>query len=320
MSALYTSPPTNDGEVVPIGALPTVVRDAAPATVVSPGEQHGLTPDGRPARPVRSTVSLVIPTKNEAANIAWVLDQVPSCVDEVIIVDGHSTDATLVTARFARPDVRVVAQQNTGKGDALLAGFQAALGDVIVMIDADGSMSPGEIPHYLHFLDNGYDFVKGSRFMGGGGSRDISPTRRFGNRALLHLVNGLFDAQLTDLCYGFCAFHRRYLDYLDLTTPGFEVETKMIISALKSGLRMAEVPSLEMPRRFGHSNLRTFRDGTRVLRTVLREHETGMSGHAVQHVRDLVHHGAPAAAVVAAATAASVTGSSAPSVPAVRSS
>ncbi|MGY1635536.1 glycosyltransferase family 2 protein [Geodermatophilus sp. SYSU D00742] len=265
--------------VVPPLALPTgppVLGVASPTDV----------PDLAPAR---IGVSLVIPTKNEAANIAWVLEQVPECVDEIILVDGRSTDATLVTALSTRPDIQVVMQEGVGKGDALLAGFTAARGDVIVMIDADGSMSPGEIPHYLHFLENGYDFVKGSRFMGGGGSRDISLLRRFGNKSLMHLVNGLFDAQLTDLCYGFCAFHRRYLDYLDLTTPGFEVETKMIISALKSGLRLAEVPSLEMPRRFGRSNLRTFRDGTRVLRTVLREHRTGVSGSALQHVRNWVH-------------------------------
>lgn len=235
------------------------------------------------------TVTLVIPVKNEAANIAWVLEQVPACVDEIILVDGNSTDATLVSARCSRPDVRVVAQQRTGKGDALRAGFQAATGDVIVMIDADGSMSPQEIPHFLHFLANGYDFVKGSRFMGGGDSLDITRLRRLGNRALLLLTNALYDAHLTDLCYGFCAFHRRYLTFLDLTTPGFEIETQMTICALQAGLRVAEVPSLEMPRRHGRSNLRTFRDGTRVLRTVLRHHRSGITGYAVQRIRQRVH-------------------------------
>ncbi|HEX2073577.1 MAG TPA: glycosyltransferase family 2 protein [Geodermatophilus sp.] len=304
MSTLYDAPKNGDGEIRPRVSLSNNV--VIPQTAVRPeAPQLGVAPlPHEPApRPAHSTVSLVIPTKNEAANIAWVLEQVPACVDEVILVDGRSTDATLVTARSVRPDVRIVMQEGTGKGDALLAGFTAARGDVIVMIDADGSMSPGEIPHYLHFLENGYDFVKGSRFMGGGGSRDISYTRRWGNKALLHLVNGLFDAQLTDLCYGFCAFHRRYLDYLDLTTPGFEVETKMIIAAIKAGLRMAEVPSLEMPRRFGHSNLRTFRDGTRVLRTVLREHRSGATGYAVQHVRQWVHRSADAAAEATASPA-----------------
>ncbi|MGH7743671.1 MAG: glycosyltransferase family 2 protein [Candidatus Dormibacteria bacterium] len=244
---------------------------------------------GTPNNVAQQSVSLVIPARNEAANIAWVLDQIPSCVDEIILVDGKSTDATLVTARSCRPDVQVVAQQGAGKGDALRAGFLAASGDVIVMIDADGSMSPTEIPHLLYFLSNGYDFVKGSRFMGGGGSLDITRLRRLGNRALLELVNTLYRTNLSDLCYGFCAFHRRYLDFLDLSTPGFEIETQMTICAVRAGLRIAEVPSLEMPRRSGQSNLRTFRDGTRVLRTVLREHRTGISGRAVQGLRQRIH-------------------------------
>lgn len=235
------------------------------------------------------SVTLVIPTRNEAANIAWVLGHVPACVDEIILVDGNSTDATLVTARSCRPDVRVVVQQGTGKGDALRAGFQAATGDVIVMIDADGSMSPSEIPHFLYFLSHGYDFVKGSRFVGGGGSLDITRFRRLGNRGLLLVMNTLYGAHLSDLCYGFCAFHRRYLDFLDLTTPGFEIEAQLTICAMRAGLRIAEVPSFEMPRRCGKSNLRAVRDGTRVLRTVLRHHQGGITGYAVQRVRQLVH-------------------------------
>jgi len=234
-------------------------------------------------------VSLVIPTKNEAANIAFVLEQVPSCVDEIILVDAHSVDATLVTARFYRSDLLVISQPGTGKGDALRAGFEAATGDVIVMIDADGSMSPQEIPRLLFFLANGYDYVKGSRFVGGGASLDITPLRRLGNQGLVFMMNRLYDTHMTDLCYGFCAFHRRYLSFLDLSTPGFEIETQMTICAVRAGLRVAEVPSLEMPRRAGHSNLHTFRDGTRVLRTLLRHHESGLSGFAVQRLRRAIH-------------------------------
>lgn len=217
-----------------------------------------------------SKVSLIIPTKNEASNVAWVLEQIPPCVHEIVIVDGHSSDATLVTAMACRTDIRIVIQRGTGKGDALRSGFEAATGDLLVMIDADGSMCPHEIPHFLYFLESGYDFVKGSRFMAGGGSRDITTMRRLGNKGLLHVVNMLYDTQLTDLCYGFCAFHRRYLPFLDLTTTGFEVETALALSALQSGLRIAEVPSMEMPRRHGRSNLRTFRDGWRVLQTIIR--------------------------------------------------
>lgn len=246
-----------------------------------------------PASPppaIRARVSLIVPTKNEATNIAWVLEQVPECVDEILLVDGHSTDATVVTAVATRDDIHVIQQEGTGKGDALRTGFLAATGDLIVMIDADGSMAPQEIPRFLYFLSDGYDFVKGSRFVAGGGSRDITRLRRAGNRVLVGLVHHLFDAPLTDLCYGFVAFHRRYLDYLDLTRTGFEVESQLVISAVHAGLRIAEVPSLEMPRRYGQSNLRTFRDGTRVLRTVLREHRSGLSGHLVQGARRVAHN------------------------------
>ena len=231
-------------------------------------------------------VSLVIPARNEARNIAWVLEQIPDTVTEIILVDGNSTDVTLTTARSCRPDIRVVRQEGIGKGDALRSGFLAATGDIIVMIDADGSMSPQEISHYLHFLANGYDFVKGSRFISGGGSLDITKFRSLGNKFLLTVFNTLYDARLTDLCYGFCAFHRRYLEHLSLSATGFEIEAEMVVHAMQAGLRIAEVPSLELPRRAGNSNLRAVRDGTRVLRTVLRDHRTGITGQLVQSIRD----------------------------------
>jgi hypothetical protein len=235
------------------------------------------------------TVSLVIPVKNEARNIAWVLEQIADDVSEIILVDGNSTDATLITARSYRPDIRVVPQEGIGKGSAPRTGFLAATADIIVMMDADGTMAPQEIRHYLHFLTNGYDFVKGSRFIVGGGSLDITTFRRLGNRCLLAVFNILYDADLSDLCYGFCAFHRRDLELLALSATGFEIEAEMVVRAMQAGLRIAEVPSLELPRRAGKSNLHSIRDGTRVLRTVLRGHSSGLSGRLVQSVRKCVH-------------------------------
>ena len=219
----------------------------------------------------RSTVSLVIPARNEARNLATVLGDIPSCVDEVILVDGRSSDVTPLMARSCRPDIRILTDAHPGKGNALRAGFEAATGDLIVAMDADGSMLAREIPQFVHFLENGYDFVKGSRFVGGGGSLDITRLRRLGHRALVRVANVLYQAQLTDLCYGFFAFRRQYLAHLDLRSPGFEIETEITVRALVSGLRIAEIPSLEMPRRSGRSNLRAFRDGQRVLHTLLQE-------------------------------------------------
>ncbi|AUG81112.1 glycosyl transferase [Kitasatospora sp. MMS16-BH015] len=231
----------------------------------------------------RHTVSLVVPARNEARNIPWVFEQIPRCVGEVILVDGSSTDATVAIASHCLPSVRSVQQSGPGKGNALRTGFEAATGEYIVMMDADGSMWPGEIPHYLHFLDNGYDFVKGSRCIAGGGSLDFTRVRSLGNRALLALVNQLYHTRLTDLCYGYCAFRRSFLDTLDLRSSGFEIEAEMIAHALRSGLRIAEVPSLELPRRSGRSHLHAVSDGRRVLRTLLAERPGARSAalHAV---------------------------------------
>ncbi|MDP9091641.1 MAG: glycosyltransferase family 2 protein [Actinomycetota bacterium] len=219
----------------------------------------------------RSTVTLVIPARNEARNLSIVLENLPSCVDEVILVDGMSSDATKLMALSCRPDIQIINEPARGKGHALRAGFDAARGDIVIAMDADGSMLPHEIPRILFFLDHGYDFVKGSRFVGGGGSLDISLIRKLGNRGLLMIANRLFDVQLTDLCYGYFGFRRKYLGHLGLISGGFEIETELTVRAITSGLRIAEVPSVELPRRSGRSNLRSVRDGIRVLRILLRE-------------------------------------------------
>jgi glycosyltransferase involved in cell wall biosynthesis len=215
-------------------------------------------------------VSVVIPAKNEARNLAHVLERLPGGIDEVILVDGRSSDITRLMARNCRPDIHIITDPQAGKGHALRAGFAAAKHDIIVALDADGSMSPEEIPQYLYFLDHGFDFVKGSRFMGGGGSQDITTLRRMGNKGLLLVANVLYRTQLTDLCYGFFAFRRQYLEHLGLCSAGFEIETELTLRALRAGLRIAEVPSIELPRRSGRTSLRTFHDGFRVLQTLVR--------------------------------------------------
>jgi len=217
------------------------------------------------------TISVVVPAKNEAENISWVLERIPSWVDEIILVDGQSIDSTIEVARRARPDIVVVEQESRGKGMALQAGFAAATGDIIVMLDADGSMHPAEIDRYVALIASGFDFVKGSRFMAGAHSTDITLLRRLGNTCLLSLANMIYGTRFSDLCYGYCAFRREFLQRLALNAPGFEIESQLIARACMAELRITEVPSLESPRRHGESNLRTFRDGRRVLWTLLKE-------------------------------------------------
>lgn len=233
-----------------------------------PSSRPRTVPTLTPAPPA---VSVVIPARNEAANLAHVLPRVPGDVHEVVLVDGNSTDGTAEAARAARPDVRVVQQPGRGKGDALACGFAATDGDIIVMLDADGSTNPDEIPRFVAALLTGADFAKGTRFVTGGGSADITPIRRAGNRALRGLVNGLFGTRYSDLCYGYNAFWRHCLPHIGVDCAGFEVETLMNLRAARAGLNVVEVPSYEDSRLSGTSKLRPSRDGLRVLRTVFTE-------------------------------------------------
>ena len=216
-------------------------------------------------------VSVVIPTLNEERNVGWVLERLPDVVDEVILVDGRSTDDTVAVARSMRPDLRVVLETTPGKGAALRAGFAAARGEYVVMIDADGSMDPAEIVRFVDALQGGCDFVKGSRFAAGGGTADMSTIRRLGNGALRSAVNLLYRTDFTDLCYGFIGFRRERLAALRLASQGFEIETEMIARAVVASLRIAEIASFEAERRHGESNLNAWRDGRRALRTLLHQ-------------------------------------------------
>jgi hypothetical protein len=219
----------------------------------------------------KAMISLVIPAKNEAANLPYVLPLIPEGIDEIILVDGMSTDDTVKVAQSLRPDIRVIQQTGKGKGNALRAGFAASRGDIIVMIDADGSTDPREIPVFISLLMAGADFVKGSRFMQGGGSADITPLRKAGNWGLTTLVKLMYGGNFSDLAYGYAAFWRHILPPLELDGEGFEIETMMNVRALRSGIRVAEVPSFEAERISGESNLNTFRDGWRVLKTIMKE-------------------------------------------------
>jgi hypothetical protein len=216
-------------------------------------------------------VSVVLPVLNEAKNLPAVFETLPPWLDEVVLVDGRSTDDTIEVARRLRPDVRVVLQGGVGKGDALTAGFAAATGDIIVAIDGDGSTDGGEIIRFVSVLLAGADFAKGSRFNSAGGSDDITPVRRYGNKFLNVTVNRLFGTSFSDLCYGYNAFWARHLPQLDLDSPGFEIETLMSIRAAEAGLQIYEVPSHERLRQHGASNLSAIKDGWRILRLIGQE-------------------------------------------------
>jgi hypothetical protein len=281
---------------VPVSLLPRPL-DLLEAPVATPSQVGGVPlidvealaprgaipysgPDRRQTRKTR--VSVVVPAMNEARNIGHVLGRLPEGLHEVILVDGNSHDETIEAARQAYPTIRVLTQSGRGKGDAFRTGFAAVTGNLVVMLDADGSADPGEIPRFVEALEAGADFAKGSRFLEGGGSADITKLRSAGNTFLSGTANLLHGTRFTDLCYGYNAFWARCLPFISLDVPGFEVETLINLRIAGAGMKITEVPSYESDRLYGQSNLNTFRDGFRVLGTILSE---ARRRRGINHVR-----------------------------------
>lgn len=216
-------------------------------------------------------VSVVVPTLNEAANLPHVLPRIPHSVKEVLLIDGHSSDNTVAVALKSHPKVRVIYQKGKGKGDALRCGFSQASGDVILTLDADGSMRPEEMPRFLEAVANGYDFAKGTRFKGDGGSSDMPRHRVFGNWVFARLTNLLHRSRYTDVTYGYNAFWKSCLEKVRLRSDGFDIETETAIRFKKAGLKVIEVPSYEDARFGGKANLRSLRDGWLIFKVIVRE-------------------------------------------------
>lgn len=242
---------------------------------------------------IRPKITLIIPAKNEAKNLPWVMERIPKTVTEVILVDGNSTDDTIEVFKDLRPDGIVLQQYANGKGSALATGLTAATGDIIVMIDADGSMDPIEIHGLVGALLSGADVVKSSRYVAGGGSDDISHLRNFGNQGLRIVSKILFGHDWSELAYGYAAFWNDIIPLLHLEPifekgnpsskkeygRGFEIEALLFTRSQRLGLKVAEVFSFEYPRIHGESNLSTFKDGWRVLTALFRERFTPIPKH-----------------------------------------
>ena len=221
-----------------------------------------------------SDVTVIIPALNEEKNIARVIQKLHQMgYDNILVVDGNSNDRTVEVAKEF--GVNIILQKGNGKGAALRQAFNhdGLDGDVVVMMDADGSMDPKEIPLFIEALDSGADLVKGSRFLRYGYSEDMNMTRWIGNRFFVLLVNWFWSANYTDLCYGFGAFNKDAIKklYPYLKSTNFEIETEIFIKAKKLGLKVEEVPSIEFRRKHGKSNLSIFTDGFRILKTIIEE-------------------------------------------------
>ncbi len=219
----------------------------------------------------QATVTALICTFNEEASLPHVLPRVPDWVDELLLVDGHSTDMTVDIAKKIRPDVRVLYQPGKGKGDALRFGIREAKGDIIVTLDADGQTDPADLPRFVEAVERGFDFAKGTRF-----KRPFStsrpPHRIFGNWLITLAFNLLFFRSYTDICSGYNAFRRARVVGLDLShSDGLADEPLLHCRVRKGGLKVVEVPHADPPRLAGESKSPSWRQGFRAMKTIVRE-------------------------------------------------
>ncbi len=214
--------------------------------------------------------SVVIPTLNEEENLPSLLNEITKIeqIDEIIVVDGYSEDKT---SEIAKKYNCKILYDNKGKGSALRKGLKKAEGDIVICIDADNSMLTKEIPLLIAGIDTGYDICMGSRFIQGGGTEDMSFTRKLGNKFFVKMVNFLWKKNYSDLCYGYRSFKKSSIDKLDLKEDGFGIETEISIKAAKKKLKVLEVPSYENARRFGDGKLRTVSDGWKIFKTIISE-------------------------------------------------
>jgi glycosyltransferase involved in cell wall biosynthesis len=229
-------------------------------------------PEPMPSRQIIPKVTALICTLNEQETLPYVLRRIPEWVDEVLLVDGHSTDQTVEVARSLRPDVRVEYQPGTGKGDAVRCGIAHSAGDIIVTLDADGETDPEEMKRFIEPLMHGYDFVKGSRFYPG-----FFPKRAFhrslGNLILAVAFDLLFLQPFTDICSGYNAFWKKSIMKVNLDREGdFAAEPTLLARARKSRLRIKEVGHRNRGRLGGVAKVPVWwRHGLWVLTTIVRE-------------------------------------------------
>lgn len=218
-----------------------------------------------------SHVSIVIPSLNEEKNMRPLLRTIGRALSgyryDVVVVDGGSKDRTVEIARQC--GARILFDL-AGKGSALRTGLHAAEGEILIAMDADLSQHPRELPQFIRGIEAGYDICMGSRFMRGGKSYDITYLRALGNKLFCWFVNLRFQANYTDLCYGYRSFRKTVFDDLRLRESGFGIEAELSIVASKKKLRVLEVPSIEKKRRFGKAKLQTFKDGYAVLKAILK--------------------------------------------------
>jgi len=214
-------------------------------------------------------VSVIIPALNEVGSIGQVLNDIPKDrVDEILVADGGSKDGTaeLVT----KMGYRIITQEKKGYGAAIMSGINHAKGDVVVVINADGSMNPKDIPSLVDKISEGYDMVLASRYLPGAGSEDDTILHYIGNKIFTFMCNALYGLKISDVLYFFIAARKEIFEKIRPTScnAGFCVEVP--IRARKAGFKIGELASFEKKRTAGKAKVNAFTTGFKILIRILK--------------------------------------------------
>jgi dolichol-phosphate mannosyltransferase len=208
------------------------------------------------------SVTVVICARNEEASIGDAVRGARPFADHVIVMDGHSTDLT--RERALAEGARVELDPGRGKGSAMRAAIALATDDVLVFMDADGSHDPADIPRLVQPLrDGGIDLCVGSRFLGGSEELSVDVPqliRSIGNISMNIAINNRFGVHLSDTLNGYRAIRRDVAVRLRLEENRHTIEQEMVIRALRSHYKVANIPTHEFARRQGTSHIRIFRE------------------------------------------------------------
>ena len=216
------------------------------------------------------SISVIIPTLNEEGCIRKVLEELPvDIIDEILIVDGNSSDKTReIAGEFEK--VRILEQKGKGFGHAFRTGIKEAKGDIIILMDGDYSQNPGDILALLHQVEAGYDMAMGSRYLPGACSSDDTFIRYIGNKVLTFIFNVFYKTGFSDVLYLFVAFRAKKMKEPGFDTNGFEFCVEFLLRAHQYGLKIKEIPLKERKRYDGKSKVRALKDGVIILNELLK--------------------------------------------------
>lgn len=218
----------------------------------------------------RLTSTLLLPTLNEIEAARVVIPQIRrEWVDEILVLDGGSTDGTVEFMR--EQGLTVLTEARGGYGRAMAYGLRQAKGDIIVEFTPDGNSIPDDIPRIIARMHEGYDLVIGSRYLQGARSDDDDWLTALGNRLFTAAVNVLFRARYTDVLVGFRAFRREAALKLDLDAAGLSWPCQSSMRFARAGLRVGEIPANEPSRIGGERKMRPFRTGWEIVKLIVRD-------------------------------------------------